>query len=67
MNKTTSNDQAIHAEVERQSGRAAMLVGITRCVIQDHLDVDALDPTGGFDGAVKPPIIAALAVASRCH
>jgi len=42
--------------VERQNGRAAML-GITGCLIHELLGVDALYPTGGFDGASPPEII----------
>ena len=41
---------------ERQNGRAAML-GITGCLIHELLGVDALYPTGGFDGASPDPII----------
>ena len=50
----TENDKAIYAEVERPSGRAAML-GIMGCVIHE-LGVDALYPTGGLAGAAPPPI-----------
>merc|ERR1712060_474967 len=42
--------------VERQNGRGAML-GITGCLIHELLGVDALYPTGGFDGAAPPEII----------
>ena len=41
---------------ERQNGRAAML-GITGCLLHELLGVDALYPTGGFDGAAPPPFI----------
>jgi len=42
--------------VERQNGRAAML-GITGCLIHELLGVDALYPTGGFEGAAPAEII----------
>jgi len=42
--------------VERQNGRAAMM-GITGCLVHELLGVDALYPTGGFDGAAPEPII----------
>ena len=42
--------------VERQNGRAAMM-GITGCLIHELLGVDALYPTGGFDGAAPDPIV----------
>jgi hypothetical protein len=48
--------KAYKLNVERQNGRAAML-GITGCLIHELLGVDALYPTGGFDGASPDPII----------
>merc|ERR1719440_1646472 len=48
--------KAYKLNVERQNGRAAML-GITGCLIHELLGVDALYPTGGFDGAAPPPLI----------
>merc|ERR1712216_817176 len=48
--------KAYKLNVERQNGRAAML-GITGCLIHELLGVDALFPTGGFDGAAPDPII----------
>merc|ERR1719327_1766172 len=47
--------KAYKLNVERQNGRAAML-GITGCLIHELLGVDALYPTGGFDGAAPPAI-----------
>merc|ERR1712216_372214 len=43
-------EKAYKLNVERQNGRGAML-GITGCLIHELLGVDALYPTGGFDGA----------------
>jgi hypothetical protein len=48
--------KAYKLNVERQNGRAAML-GITGCLVHELLGVDALYPTGGFDGAAPDPII----------
>jgi len=48
--------KAYKLNVERQNGRAAML-GITGCLVHELLGVDALYPTGGFDGAAPEPII----------
>ena len=48
--------KAYKLNVERQNGRAAMM-GITGCLIHELLGVDALYPTGGFDGAAPNPII----------
>merc|ERR1719238_2373757 len=48
--------KAYKLNVERQNGRAAML-GITGCLIHELLGVDALYPTGGFDGAAPDPIV----------
>jgi len=48
--------KAYKLNVERQNGRAAML-GITGCLVHELLGVDALFPTGGYDGAAPPPII----------
>ena len=48
--------KAYKLNVERQNGRAAML-GITGCLIHELLGVDALYPTGGFDGAAPPPFV----------
>jgi len=48
--------KAYKLNVERQNGRAAML-GITGCLVHELLGVDALFPTGGFDGAAPDPII----------
>ena len=42
--------------VERQNGRAAMM-GITGCLLHELLGVDALYPTGGWDGAAPDPLI----------
>ena len=47
--------RAYKLNVERNNGRAAMM-GITGCLIRELLGVDALYPTGGFDGAA-PPLI----------
>jgi len=52
-------ERAYKLNVERQNGRAAML-GITGCLIHELLGVDALYPTGGFDGAAPEPIIDSL-------
>jgi len=48
--------KAYKLNVERQNGRAAMM-GITGCLVHELLGVDALYPTGGFDGAAPDPII----------
>jgi len=32
------------------------MLGITGCLIHELLGVDALDPTGGMDGAAPPAI-----------
>jgi len=48
--------KAFKLNVERQNGRAAMM-GITGCLVHELLGVDALYPTGGFDGAAPNPII----------
>ena len=48
--------KAYKLNVERQNGRAAMM-GITGCLIHELLGVDALYPTGGYDGAAPPPLI----------
>ena len=48
--------RAYKLNVERNNGRAAMM-GITGCLIHELLGVDALYPTGGFDGAAPPPLI----------
>jgi light-harvesting complex I chlorophyll a/b binding protein 1 len=49
-------EKAYKLNVERQNGRAAMM-GITGCIVHELLGVDALYPTGGFDGAAPAPII----------
>jgi len=49
-------EKVFKLNVERQNGRAAML-GITGCLIHELLGVDALYPTGGYDGAAPPEII----------
>jgi len=49
-------EKAYKLNVERQNGRAAMM-GITGCLWHELLGVDALYPTGGFDGAAPPEII----------
>jgi len=48
--------KAYKLNVERQNGRAAMM-GITGCLVHELLGVDALYPTGGFDGAAPAPFI----------
>jgi len=52
-------EKAYKLNVERQNGRGAML-GITGCLIHELLGVDALYPTGGFDGAAPEPLINSL-------
>jgi len=52
-------EKAYKLNVERQNGRAAML-GITGCLVHELLGVDALYPTGGFDGAAPEPLINSL-------
>merc|ERR1719364_656289 len=46
-------EKGFKLHVERQNGRAAML-GITGCLLHELLGVDALYPTGGYDGASPP-------------
>jgi len=48
--------KAYKLNVERQNGRAAMM-GITGCLVHELLGVDALYPTGGWEGAAPTPII----------
>ena len=48
--------RAYKLNVERNNGRAAMM-GITGCLVHELLGVDALYPTGGWEGAAPTPII----------
>merc|ERR1719443_2210927 len=57
-------EKAYKLNVERQNGRAAMM-GITGCLWHELLGVDALYPTGGFDGAAPEPIIDAATAFSN--
>jgi len=41
--------------IERSNGRLAM-VGMAGCIVHELLGVDALYPTGGYDGAAPPPV-----------
>ena len=56
--------RAYKLNVERNNGRAAMM-GITGCLVHELLGVDALFPTGGFDGAAPEPIIDAATAFSN--